>query len=220
MNEVHALLTGYRPQLSVELSETWQKLISESVQSYLDLGFSKGTLVCNDFSSTLGISNQFQKDFRVVTPRGEPQGALATACLGLGGVADQDVLLVGAGDTKVFDEIYQVAQEFVRGTEAALVTVFENPDAGRNWSYAHMDNDFKPLIFTESVRPSNLATTGHFFFRSREVFLGAARWCFKNHAKREGTYFSSAALNHLIATGEEVSVRLVSGEAFIKRYLN
>ena len=220
MSEVHTLITGYRPQLHDGMRQTWQTLISESVESYLTLGFPKGTLVINDLGPAPILSNHLQEEFRIVTPRSAPQGALATACLGIGDVSDQDVLLLGAGDTKVFDEFSQVANEFVRGSEAALVTVFENPDPERNWSYAHLDHDSSPLMFTESIRPTNLATTGHFFFRSREVFLGAARWCFKNHAMYAGTYFSSAALNHLIATGEEVAVRKVSREAFDKRYLD
>jgi hypothetical protein len=83
------------------------------------------------------------------------------------------------------------------------------------WSYAKLGaNKLDVLEISEKKVISEFATVGCFFFRSVRMFLEAAEWCLVNNANTHGDFFTSMALNHLVASGKTVEARVVDTEQY------
>ena len=213
--QTHVVLTGYNPALSPTEVESWARIVSESAKAFGNFCDSV-TLVTNHSVSRFEHVTMLESNIEVCYLKGPPQGALATACIGVEKVRESSSLIIAPGDTIVTDEFLRATEGFYASSSLAGVTVFSNPPAGRNWSYVHKAESGSVTLVSESTKPTENATSGHFYFENKRIFLEAATWCFRNHAQTSGQYYTSGALNYLISTGERIQLVQVNESQFFK----
>ena len=199
----------------------WSQAVIECCRAFLSLGVEQLTLVSD--SSMRNAALQFEKEpkFRFVELNYEPQGALATVCIGL---ASNESGRLGVGicpaDTIVSESLGDEIDEFGNSGSKCLVMAFEIPEAlaDASWSYVHMvDHGADRIaVITEGAPSSPIATSGIFLFRDSETFLSAAQWCFVNQTTTNQQYFASSAVNYLIAREEKVDMKILAQSTFEK----
>lgn len=217
VTSLHVVLTGYKDALKPEEVEQWANLFVEVSNSYLGL-FNRITLVVNKAFEVEDAMRDLENNVEVIYLDRSPLGALATACIGLENVGQETPVLVAPADTLAHPTFLDKITRLELNQRSVCVAGFEGPSAGRNWSYIHLDDDGEVLLITESVNPTNVATSGHFVFGSRHLLLEAAQWCFVNQATTAGLYYCSSALNYAISEGLPVSVLQLANTDFTKVY--
>lgn len=149
-------------------------------------------------------------EFVTVSPR--VQGALATAVLATENVPLLSPLVITAGDSEIHGGISSQIREFIDlGSDAGTI-VF--PSANPRWSYLSLDDKGVVNQVAEKSVVGPYATTGVFFFKSCEVFLKSATWCFLNAATVKGQYYVATALNQIIAEGLQVDYKLINRDSY------
>lgn len=140
------------------------------------------------------------------------QGALVTAVLATAGIAADAPLVIAAGDSEVVGGIDELIQFFVDSDSEAGTIVF--PSSNPRWSYISLDHQGLVNQVAEKTVIGPFATTGVFYFKSCEIFLKSATWCFLNNATSNGKYYVSTALNLLISEGMRVDHREISRDRY------
>ena len=201
------VLTSYRAGLnSMTLQERWAVQVSASLESWLAVSVTSISVVANKGSEP-SISHD-TKTIHVTSLDSEPKGALATAVMGLGHFdLSQGPLIVAAGDTEITDRVFEQVESFVASKKRAGVLVCESFDSATDWSFAHLDPTQNELLqVTERTQPTLHKTAGIFLFETVQTFLESAEWCFVNHIEKEEKFFTSSAVNYLLACGHSVFV--------------
>ena len=142
------------------------------------------------------------------------RGALVSAIVAAGSIPIDSQLVICAGDSEVVGGgIHTELQSFSDNGVDGGVICFESSQP--RWSYAKLSaNKLDVLEISEKKVISNFATVGCFFFGSVKMFLEAAEWCLVNNANTNGNFFTSMALNHLVASGRKVEARVVDTEQY------
>lgn len=131
-------------------------------------------------------------------------GALITALFCAEGLVPENPVFIVAGDSCIEGGLIEADAYFARASVAAGTIVFRS-DNPRH-SYVRLDSSGRVVGISEKVVVSELATAGIFYFQSLATFLEAAAWVLVNNARVAGNFYVSAALNHLVATGEGVGL--------------
>lgn len=218
MIKAELILTAFKSGISSEgLKQDWSEQISRTLESWSRPEISRIGLVTNGLVSGAD-SVRKHKLLKTLELEIAPQGALATAVLGLGLLQERsETLIVAAGDTEVFDEVFFHVDAFAKSGMKAGVLVCTSSDDSRDWSFAHVDESSGELIqVTEREQPTPLKTAGVFLFSDSKTFLDAAEWCFLNHISHEDSFYTSSTINFLLSKGQAVYVGKVSQLAFRK----
>ena len=218
MNKSALILTAYKSGLgSKELEEGWSQQVSRTLKSWTRPEISRISLVTNRLVN-LGNPVTTHEQLRTLELESAPQGALATAVMGLGLLEDwTGTLIVAAGDTEVFDEVLCHLDAFAKSGMKAGVLVCSSSDDSRDWSFAHVDETSEELIqVTEREEPTPLKTAGVFLFSDPKTFFDAAEWCFLNHISHGDFFYTSSTINYLLSKGQSVYLGRVSQGAFRK----
>jgi hypothetical protein len=218
MIKAELILTAFKADVSSEeLKLNWTEQISRTVESWSRPEIIRIGLVTNGHVDGTDFVSK-HKLLKTLGLEIAPQGALATAVLGLGLLQEgSETLIVAAGDTEVFDEVFSHIDAFARSGMKAGVLVCTSSDDSRDWSFAHLDGTSGELIqVTEREQPSALKTAGVFLFSDSKTFLDAAEWCFLNHISHQDSFYTSSTINFLLSRGQAVYVGEVSQLAFQK----
>lgn len=188
--------------------EQWAKIVSQTTLSYLKNPTIEVIVGCAPETKSLMQETMGDSERVSFVKLSKPtKGALATACVTL---AQQPVsgavIVIAAADTTIGERVLRKIDEFAsRGYDLGVVC-FENKNREGHWSWVHSDNSTPPKVtgVFEGEPQSGLATAGIFLFRSKDLFMSASGWVFKNNAARGGQFYTSAALNYALANGMEV----------------
>ncbi len=136
---------------------------------------------------------------QIKTVPAEAEGALASAVLVAGTLDLSEPLIIAAGDSEVRGGIEAVLATFLASEAEASTVVFRSTEP--RWSYLSVTDDGTVSHVAEKKVVGPYATTGVFMYRSVELFLQAAAWCFTVNARVDGRFYVSTTLNHLIYRG-------------------
>ena len=176
----------------------------------------------NDISIVIGTpvnSTNMLNDFIVTTfpkvkihlTRGETKGSMCSAMLGLRDMEDD--LLIGSGNAFIDGDLAQHVEKLKQSQSEAGLIVFEGD--GEKWSFTRTINQ-NVIEIAEKQRISNFTTTGIFWFASGKIFLEAAESSLVNKFEHEGLYYSSSAIQAILArNGSVLQTQLEQHEKYI-----
>jgi dTDP-glucose pyrophosphorylase len=163
---------------------------------------------CETESTGVWVNKSFPQAVVQSVPGNGYRGALVSAIVAAGSLPSTSQLVVCAGDSQVDGGLHEELLSFSDTGVDGGVVCFESSQS--RWSYAKLqENNLDVLEISEKKVISNFATVGCFYFSSVRKFLEAAEWCLVNNASTNGDFFTSMALNHLVASGEKVEARVI-----------
>jgi hypothetical protein len=168
---------------------------------------------CETESTGVWVKESFPQSSLHSVPGNGYQGALVSAIVAAGALPGTSELVICAGDSEVEGGVHEELLSFSnRGVDGGVVC-FESSKP--RWSYAKLQaNKLDVLEISEKKVISNFATVGCFYFSSVDKFLEAAEWCLVKNASTNGYFFTSMALNHLVASGKKVESRVVDANRY------
>ena len=132
--------------------------------------------------------------------RGETKGSMCSAMLGIGDLKDD--LLIGSADAFIEGDLSVHVEKFKQSKSDAGIIVFQGE--GEKWSFTRSVGT-KVIEIAEKQRISDFTTTGVFWFASGKFFLEAAESSLINKFEHEGLYYSSSAIQAILAKNGSVT---------------
>jgi dTDP-glucose pyrophosphorylase len=148
---------------------------------------------------------------KVVLAPSASQGALVSALLGLEDLDPHLPLLISPGDAYLAEH-FEAHLDALGSNSDAFTLSFRSSNP--RWSYIELASGDKIVEVAEKKVISDLATTGHFYFRRTADFLAAAEWVLVNNAKVSERFFVSTALNFLVSEGMFVTHREIDRNGY------
>jgi dTDP-glucose pyrophosphorylase len=149
-----------------------------------------------------------QSNIEIINPIQETAGAIASALLAYDRIEDSAaVAVVPTNSLVAHEKLLGFMQEMSDAEHDAGVLLVESQNP--NFSYVRMI-DTKIIEFVEKEIVGNLATTGVFFFRTKQVLLECARWAFVNNQSTNNRYYVAPSLNHLLTSGRSIGYQVLA----------
>lgn len=145
----------------------------------------------------------YPKHIKFVEVRNQTQGALATSGLCLDEISDGLPIVISAVDGICPDLIPSFLNKMKFDESDGGAIVFES--LNHNYSYVRMGSSM-PIEFVEKKRVSNLASSGIYFFLTKELLVESIVWSILNQNSLDQTYYFSGAMNKLIYEDKRVSL--------------
>ena len=167
-------------------------------------------LVTNNQKSTLEVLGilPLKSQIEVINPIHVTAGAIASALLPYDRIEDSCAIALLPTNSLVRQEsLSEFMEVMVESDFEAAVLLFESDNP--NFSYVRMF-DSKIIEFVEKRVVGNLATTGVFFFRNKEVLLECARWTFVNNQITNNQYYVAPSLNHILTSGRSIGYQVLA----------
>jgi len=196
-----------RSDSSARELDTRQIFLRESLKSPVG---SSQILITNNQKLVLESSGVLaaQSNIEIINPIQETAGAIASALLAYDRIEDSAaVAVVPTNSLVAHEKLLGFMQEMSDAEHDAGVLLVESQNP--NFSYVRMI-DTKIIEFVEKEIVGNLATTGVFFFRTKQVLLECARWAFVNNQSTNNRYYVAPSLNHLLTSGRSIGYQVLA----------
>jgi dTDP-glucose pyrophosphorylase len=191
-------------------------VLAQAIRSYAACPENAVVAINKDEADDWPIASMLDLEFpgiQISKVPGSAKGALISALMSAANLDEDEPVVIAAGDSFIRGGIQSHVRNFERMGASAATIVFRSQNP--RWSYLATDNSGQVIQVAEKQVIGPLATTGVFFFRRSSDFLQAAQWCLVNSAHRNGTYYVSAALNHLLAAGHKISFAEISRHEYV-----
>ena len=76
-------------------------------------------------------------------------------------------------------------------------------------------HDGKVIEVIEKNVVGDLATTGIFFFRTRDILLDSAKWAFVNNQTTNSSFYIAPCLNYAISKGLEIGYHVAEDKDYV-----
>lgn len=129
------------------------------------------------------------------------QGSLPTSGMCLDLIEDDLPILISAIDGLCFGIVEGFLFEMQHAVADGGVIVF--PSTRLNYSYVRVSQSI-PIEFAEKIRIGELATSGIYFFRNKNLLIESIQWAILNKISYNNNYYLSAAMNRLIFENRKV----------------
>ena len=203
-------LDGGQPissDFEVRQSDTRQIFLTKALDSPVG---SSQILITNNQKlalETLGVLAS-QAKIEIINPVQETAGAIASALLAYDQIDDSTaVVLLPTNSLVAHERLLGFVQAMTASEHEAGVLLVESQNP--NFSYVRMI-DTKIIEFVEKEVVGNLATTGVFFFRTKQVLLECARWAFVNNQSTNNKYYVAPSLNHFLTSGRSIGYQVLA----------
>lgn len=169
-------------------------------------------LVSNRTSFELNCLDNSQ-EITVVKPQASTRGALATAMLAIDYMSEINPIVLIPTNSHLkkevfFDFVDQMIQD--QKTAGTMCVRSTNP----LFSYIRVFDE-KVIEVVEKKVVSNLATTGIFFFRNRNILLESAKWSFVNNQTTNSNFFIAPCLNYAISKGFDIGYHVAEEREYM-----
>jgi hypothetical protein len=171
-------------------------------------------LVSNSDSALLASANILHsKDaIQLINPLGPTRGALASSLLPIDLLNDFDPVVLVPTNSVTNSEILELFLKTMNvSAVAAGVILIESTDP--HYSYARVYQG-KVIEIIEKVIVGNLATTGIYFFRDKQILKECARWAFVNNQSTNGKFYIAPSLNYVLSIGAEIGYQIVDSSGY------
>jgi hypothetical protein len=139
---------------------------------------------------------------KVVKPDGPTRGALATAMLTVDFMsANSPIVLIPTNSHLEKDVFFAFLEQMTQADYSAgtMCVRSNNP----RFSYIRV-HDGKVIEVIEKKVVGDLATTGIFFFRTRDILVESAKWAFVNNQTTNSSFYIAPCLNYAISKGLDI----------------
>lgn len=140
---------------------------------------------------------------KIIELKTPTRGALISLAMCLEAIDKDTPIIVAAGDSISKLDVKAFISKMDQGNyDAGLVAVkSHNPD----YSYIRkIENSV--IEVAEKKMISNLATTGIYYFRERELLVNSIEWVIANKLTTNDNYYLSTAINYLISTDAKIGI--------------
>jgi dTDP-glucose pyrophosphorylase len=171
-------------------------------------------LISNSNSRLLHSVNILQSGdaVEVITPTGPTRGALASALLPIDLLNDSDpIVLVPTNSVTDSKSLEVFLKSMGDSRVAAGIMLIDSTDP--HYSYARV-YEGKVIEIIEKVIVGNLATTGVYFFRDKQVLKECARWAFVNNQSTDNKFYIAPSLNYVLSAGDEIGYQIVDSSNY------
>ncbi len=139
-------------------------------------------------------------------------GAACTTLLAVEHIDSQEPLLIVNGDVVLDADIPAIIDDFQqRGLDGGIV-VFRS--AHPRWSHVRCDAEGHVVEAAEKRPISDLATTGHYFFREGRDFVRAAKEAIRKDAHVNNAFFVCPCYNELVLAQKRIGVHTIPTEHY------
>jgi hypothetical protein len=182
------------------------------VQNVKDFQQPNSILVTNRASpelQSLGATN----GMTIVKPQGPTRGALATAMLTVDFMsANSPIVLIPTNSHLEKDVFFAFLEQMIRADYSAgtMCVRSNNP----RFSYIRV-HDGKVIEVIEKKVVGDLATTGIFFFRTRDILIESAKWAFVNNQTTNSSFYIAPCLNYAISKGFDIGYHEAEDKDYI-----
>ena len=148
----------------------------------------------------------------VINPKGPTRGALASALLPIDLLNDSDpIVLVPTNSVTDSESLEVFLKSMGHSTVAAGIMLIDSTDP--HYSYARV-YEGRVIEIIEKVIVGNLATTGIYFFRNKQVLKECARWAFVNNQSTDNKFYIAPSLNYVLSAGDEIGYQIVDSSTY------
>ncbi len=182
------------------------------VQNVKDFQQPNSILVTNRPTSelnSLGVAN----GMTIAKPQGLTRGALATALLTVDFMStDEAIVLVPTNSHLKKEVFFDFIDQMIKDKKSAgtMCVRSRNP----LFSYIRVFNE-KVIEVVEKRVVGDLATTGIFFFRDREILVESAKWSFVNNQTTNLNFYIAPCLNYAISKGLDIGYHVAEDEEYV-----
>jgi len=188
-----------------------KSVLQRAFESYAALATQAAVAINKEEDEEWQVGKMLRASFPEATVTSVPsavKGALVSALFALETPDPGLPLLVTSGDSEVAGGIAHYVALFLQSGAACGTLVFRSSNP--RWSYVSVDEEGGVLQVAEKEVIGQFASTGAYFFSSRDLFLEAAEWVLMNEATLNGQFYTSTTLNYALAQGLDVSVHEIS----------
>jgi hypothetical protein len=171
-------------------------------------------LVSNSNPALLSSVNilHSKDEIQLINPLGPTRGALASSLLPIDLLNDFDpVVLVPTNSVTNSETLELFLKTMDESSVAAGIMLIESTDP--HYSYARVYQG-KVIEIIEKVIVGNLATTGIYFFRDKQILKECARWAFVNNQSTNGKFYIAPSLNYVLSIGAEIGYQIVDSSGY------
>jgi hypothetical protein len=158
-----------------------------------------------DIKSSHGIT--------IVKPQGSTRGALATAMLTVDFMSASIPIVLIPTNSHLEKNVFFAFLEQMIQAEYSAGTMCVRSDNPR-FSYIRV-HDGKVIEVIEKKVVGNLATTGIFFFRTREILVESAKWAFVNNQTTNSSFYIAPCLNYAVSKGLEIGYHVAEDKDYV-----
>jgi NDP-sugar pyrophosphorylase family protein len=143
----------------------------------------------------------------------ETQGALATVALVVSNLEDNTPIVIQPFDSLINIDFFGAIRHFKSNDcDVGLITVkSDSPEL----SYARL-NGKSVLEIVEKKVISEVALTGIFYFKSRDILMECIKWSLLYRIQTDGKYYIAPSINAQIALGKKVGLISIDKKLFYR----
>jgi hypothetical protein len=197
--------------------------IKNVAEVYRDEEFARILVYCQDAKGiVLGLNKSFNGEvtglevFQGVNVKFLPhtKGALATIGLLLDLIPEETPIFVVPTNSFIKESLkeFHAAMELTDADVGIAVVSSIEPEL----SYVRMIND-KIVEIHEKEVVSNLAISGHFYFKNKSIIRDCLNWAMLNNINKDGLFYIAPSLNFCITKGMKVTSFHVDSASYIHR---
>ncbi len=156
---------------------------------------------------------EFSDEITIVRPQGPTRGALATAMLTVDFMSTNTPIVLITTNSHLENDVFFAFLEQMIQADFSAGTICVRSDNPK-FSYIRV-HDGKVIEVIEKKVVGNLATTGIFFFRTREILVESARWAFVNNQTTNSSFYIAPCLNYAISKGLEIGYHVADDRDYV-----
>lgn len=149
----------------------------------------------------------------VVKPQGPTRGALATALLTIDFMSVSEPIVLIPTNSHLNNEVFfDFVKQMIQDKKSAgtMCVRSNNP----LFSYIRVFDE-KVIEVVEKRVVGNLATTGIFFFRDRNILMESAKWSFVNNQTTNSKFYIAPCLNYAISKGLDIGYHVAEDKEYV-----
>ena len=152
-------------------------------------------------------------DIKIVNPPGFTRGALATALLTVDFMSEDLPIVLLPTNSHLESEVFFsfVSQMIQSDNSAGTVCVRSNNPI---YSYIRVFEG-KVIEVVEKRVVGDLATTGIFFLKSKNILVESANWSFVNNQSTNRDFYIAPCLNYALSKGLSIGYHVAESEEYV-----
>ena len=157
----------------------------------------------------LGLSD----DFTTIKPNGLTRGALATALLTVDFMSkNQPIVLLPTNSHLKREVFFSFLEQMIQNDNSAGTMCVRSSDP--RFSYIRVFAG-KVIEVVEKRVVGELATTGIFFFKNKDILVESAKWSFVNNQSTNLNFYIAPCLNYAISKGFIIGYHVAEDEEYV-----
>jgi len=197
---------------SVESSTSKSLEVDFLIHNVKDFQQPNSILVSNRPSSELK-DIESSHGITIVKPPGSTRGALATSMLTVDFMsANNPIVLIPTNSHLEKDVFFAFLEQMVRADYSAGTMCIRSNNPRFSYIRVHDGNVIEVI---EKRVVGDLATTGIFFFRTREILIESAKWAFVNNQTTNSSFYIAPCLNYAISKGLDIGYHVAEDKDYV-----